>query len=139
MNKRILVLVVLVSVLAVSCNKDDEPDYIPPGPYANGAFISNEGTFGLNNASVSFYDFVKDSVFNGIYSSVNGRPLGRLLQSVCTANGKAYMVLNMSDTVVVARADDFKETGIITGLKLPRYISVYNNKGYVTQWGKTVL
>jgi YVTN family beta-propeller protein len=58
-----------------------------------------------------------------------------LLQSMYAVNGKAYMMLNLSDTVAITDLNDFKETGTITGLSSPRYMSSYNNKGYITQWG----
>ncbi|MCX6306830.1 MAG: hypothetical protein NT040_17830 [Bacteroidetes bacterium] len=125
----------LITTLIPGCKKDDPPVYVPAEPYANGAFISNEGTYGQANASVSFYDFAGDSVRNSIFTTVNNRPLGQLLQSTYAVNGKVYMVLNLSDTVVVASAGDFKEAGVFTGLSSPRYMTSFNNKGYVTQWG----
>jgi hypothetical protein len=128
-----LLLVLLIS----GCVKDDDPAYIPTGPYANGAFISNEGTFGLANASVSFYDFAGDSIRNSIFNLVNKRPLGQLLQSMYTVSGSIYMILNLSDTVAIVNGFDFKQTGIITGLSSPRYMTSFNSKGYITQWGES--
>jgi YVTN family beta-propeller protein len=126
----------LLLVLSNACQKEDGPDYTPVWPFANGAFISNEGTFGQANASVSYYDYAGDSVTNNIFYTVNGHPLGQVLQSMHATGGKVYMVLNLSDTVVVANGNDFKETGIITGLSSPRYMTSYNGKGYITQWGE---
>ena len=134
-KRNIVIFALLVVVLTFSCKKKENPVYIPTGPYANGAFISNEGTFGLANASVSFYDFSKDSVINSIFTVVNGHPLGKVLQSISIADNKAYVVLNVSDSVVVTNADDFRETGVISGVSSPRYMTIYNNKGYLTQWG----
>jgi hypothetical protein len=127
----------LLVAIIQGCKKEDNVVYTPAGPYSNGAFVANEGTFGQANASVSFYDFAGDSVRNSIFSAVNGHPLGQLLQSMHAAGGKMYMILNLSDTVEVVSANDFKSTGIITGLSSPRYMTSYNNKGYVTQWGET--
>jgi YVTN family beta-propeller protein len=125
-----------MTTVITGCKKDDEPIYVPAGPFANGAFISNEGTFGQANASVSFYDFTGDSIRNSIYTLENNRPLGQVLQSMYTVNGKVYMMMNLSDTVAIAYADDFKNAGYITGLNSPRYMTSYSNKGYVTQWGE---
>jgi YVTN family beta-propeller protein len=135
-RQNIIVWALLIATLIFGCKKEDNPVYIPTGPYANGVFITNEGTFGQDNASVSFYDFAGDSVRNSIYETVNKHPLGQLLQSIYTVNGKVYMMLNISDTVAIANADDFKEAGTITGLNSPRYMTSYNNKGYITQWGE---
>ena len=123
-----------IIVLISGCKKD-ETVLIPAGPFANGAFISNEGTFGQSNASVSFYSFAGDSVRNSIFAAVNNHPLGQLLQSMYLINGKVYMILNLSDTVVIANAENFIETGIITGLNSPRCMTSSNRKGYITQWG----
>jgi hypothetical protein len=126
----------IIVVLSGGCRKTDNTNYTPTGPFANGAFISNEGTYGQSNASVSFYDFTGDSIRNSVFTAVNKHPLGQLLQSMYVANGKVYMILNLSDTVEVVNAKDFKETGIITGLNSPRYMTSYSNKGYITQWGE---
>ena len=132
-NLNSLYIALLAVLLISSCKKTDTPVYVP---YANGTFISNEGTFGLANASVSYYDFSADSVRNSIYSLVNHRPLGQLLQSIYLANGKAYMMLNVSDTIVITKVDDFKDAGYIPGFSMPRFMTSVGNKGYVTQWGE---
>ena len=131
-----LLAMFIVAVIS-SCKKEDNTVYKSAGPYANGAFISNEGTFGMANASVSYYDFAGDSVRNSIYTVVNKHPLGKLLQSIYITSGKAYMMLNLSDTVAVTTVDDFKATGTITGLNSPRFMTSYNNKGYISEWGET--
>ena len=130
------ILALLAFTMIVACKKEAPPAIITAGPYANGAFISNEGTFGQANASVSFYDYERDSVINSIFFIVNKHPLGQVLQSVYAANGKVYMMLNLSDSVAVANANDFTETGYITGLNSPRYMTSFNGKGYITQWGE---
>jgi YVTN family beta-propeller protein len=135
-RQNIIAWALLILTLIYGCKKEDDPVYIPAGPYANGVFIANEGTYGQDNASVSFYDFTGDSVRNSIFTTVNKHPLGQLLQSMYTISGSVYMMLNISDTVVIANADDFKQTGTITGLNSPRYMTSFNNKGYITQWGE---
>ena len=134
-NLNIIIAAMLIVVLISSCNKGDKPYVTPPGPFANGAFISNEGTFGVDNASVSYYDFSADSVRNSIYSVVNNHTIGQVLQSIYIVNGMAYMMMNLSDSVVIATVGDFKAAGSIKGLSSPRYMTSYNNKGYITQWG----
>jgi len=125
-----------VSMLMTACVKEQDPVFIIQGPYAKGVFISNEGTFGQSNASVSFLSFSGDSIRNNIYGTVNKRLLGQVLQSMYSVNGKVYMVLNLTDTVAVAMSEDFKEAGFVGGLKSPRYMTSINGKGYITQWGE---
>ncbi len=127
----------LLVVLSNACEKEDNPEYSPVWPYANGAFISNEGTFGQANASVSYYDYSGDSITNYIFTKENDQSLGRVLQSMYYVSGNVYMVLNLSDTVAVANGHDFKRTGTITGLSSPRYMTSFNGKGYITQWGES--
>jgi hypothetical protein len=69
----------LIFLFISGCKKYEETVYNRPAPYAHGAFISNEGTFGQANASVGFYDFAGDSVRNSIFTTVNKIPLGQLL------------------------------------------------------------
>ena len=132
----LLAWALLVITLISGCKKTEETVYNRPAPYAAGAFISNEGTFGQANASVSFYDFAGDSVSNSIFRAVNKLPLGKLLQSMYTVNGKVYMVLNLSDTVVITDAGYFKDEGFIAGLSSPRYMCSTGGKGYISQWGE---
>ncbi|MDP1623734.1 MAG: hypothetical protein Q8M08_15515 [Bacteroidales bacterium] len=127
---------IILFTLIVGCKKNDDIVYNPAGPFSNGAFISNEGTFGQTNASVSFYDFNGDSVRKSVFATVNKHPLGQLLQSMYLVNNKVYMVLNLSDTIAVANGYDFQEAGYITGLSSPRYMTAFNGKGYITQWGE---
>ena len=131
-----LLWALLIIILVIGCKKENNPICVSAGPYANGAFIINEGTFGQTNASVSYYDFVGDSIRGSIFETVNKHPLGQLLQSMYSINGKVYMVLNLSDTVVIANAGDFKETGVISGLSSPRWMTSCGGKGYITQWGE---
>jgi YVTN family beta-propeller protein len=49
---------------------------------------------------------------------------------------KAYIIVNNSAKIEIADASTFKSTGVINGLKLPRYMAVLNNKAYVSCWVK---
>lgn len=124
--------VVLATLLLVSCSDDDSSG---SGQYGNGAFILNEGAYGNANASVSFIDFSTNLVENDIFSAVNGRPVGDVLQGAAISRGKIYMVLNNSGKVEVANSADFTQVATIEGLVNPRCVTVVNGKIYVTQWG----
>jgi YVTN family beta-propeller protein len=127
-----LISLVLLTV-AISCDKDDDAIN---GKYEKGVFISNEGTFGAGNGSVSFYSTSGDTVSNNIFYNENNRPLGDVVQSVSVYNNNAYMVVNASNKVEVVTYNDFVETGVISDLTLPRYFAgVSSDKGYITQWG----
>jgi YVTN family beta-propeller protein len=105
--------------------------------FSDGIFITNEGTFNTGNGSVSFYSYSADSVSNEIFKAINNRVLGDVVQSLTVNNNKAYIVVNGSNKIEVAQADDLIEFGVIENVTSPRYfIGVDNNKGYVTQWGE---
>lgn len=116
-----------------SCNDDDDKI---TGAYIDGAFITNEGGFGAGNGSVSYYSYDDDTLINNVFSTVNARVLGDVVQSITINNNVAYIVVNASNKIEVAQANSFKEKGVITDVTNPRYfIALDDEKGYVSQWG----
>ena len=117
----------------VSCKKDD-PEI--PGKYEKGILVSNEGPFMEGTGTISFYDPNSNSIENGIFQTVNGRPLGNIVQSVEVFNKRAYIVVNNASRVEVAEAGTFESIGVIEGLVSPRYfLGINSSKGYVSDWG----
>jgi len=126
-------LAVGTSVL-FACERSNEAT--PAGKYENGVLISHEGRFTGGTGTVSYYNRSSKTVENDIFETVNGRPLGNIVQSLNVHNGKAYIVVNNANRVEVADAKDFTSVGVITGLVLPRYfLPISDQKAYVSQWG----
>ena len=119
-----------LTLFITSCDKEESS-----GEYADGVFIANEGGFGNNNGSVSFYSYSADSVYNNIFYSVNNRSLGDVVQSVTVHNNKAYIVVNNSNKVEIADKNTFQEAGVISDVSLPRYLIAQGNTGYLSCWG----
>lgn len=135
-NRIFLGLCMATSLLVTSCsNDDDSPGIDETGDFANGMFILNEGNFGSNNASVSFYG--NDGVLSdNIFQSVNGEDLGDTAQSMLLDDERAYIVLNVSNTIEVVNRYTFESLGTVSnGLVNPRYMVIENGKGYVSNWG----
>ncbi len=135
--KKIIFLNLLVffvsTLLFQSCDKDE---YTPKGIYDGGVFISNEGTFGQGNASVSFYSIAGDSVVNNIFEKANNRTLGDVVQSLYVFNDKAYICVNASNKIEIADQYNFNELGVINELPSVRYfIGNDAGKGYASVWG----
>jgi YVTN family beta-propeller protein len=127
-------LFIFLSVFVTACDKDDDTI---SGIYSDGVLITNEGTFGAGNGSVSFYTYRGDSLVNNVYSNTNNRALGDVVQSLTVYNNNAYIVVNASNKIEVVQDYDFKETGVISDLTNPRYfIGINKSKGYVSQWGE---
>ena len=101
--------------------------------FSRGVFIINEGNFLANNASISFYDPLLDSVYNQVFYHVNQSPLGDVANSMTLWNGKAYVPVNNSGRIYIMDPASMKYLGKITGLTSPRYIEVISHdKAYVT-------
>lgn len=134
--KTIRHLLITVSALALisitSCKKDD-PEI--PGKYERGVLITNEGPFMDGTGTVSYYDTKNKSIENGIFHTVNNRPLGNIVQSLEVFNKRAYIVVNNAAKVEVAEAGSFESIGVIEGLTSPRYfLGINSSKGYVSDW-----
>ncbi len=128
-----LIMLSLSIILFQSCDKDD---YTPKGIYDGGVFISNEGTFGQGNGSVSYYNFTGDSVVNNIFEKANNRTLGDVVFSVSLFNEKAYICVNASNKIEVAGQYNFNELGVIDTLPMVRhFIGNDATKGYASVWG----
>lgn len=56
-----------------------------------------------------------------------------LAQSFYIANDKAYIVVNNSNKVEVVNANTF-ESNFMIDAALPRYFTIFNGKGYLTEW-----
>ncbi len=134
--RKLLLLLVLFSTLAIQSCDDDEPDPVLPGEA--GFFVVNEGGFPTDNTSISFYDRERDEVTNDIFFSVNGEKLGIQAQSLSVFEGKAYIMVQGSNKIEVINADDYKRIATITeDIESPRYfLAISSTKAYVSDWGE---
>jgi hypothetical protein len=133
MKRNVILLAALFAFSAfglVSCDNDDSE----PGRFEKGAFVLNEGAFNNSNASVSWVNYNTDSTVNGVFESVNKRPLGDVLQSAIKSKGKIYLVVNNSGKVEVVNSTDFMQAGVIENLNNPRYAAVADDNIYISQW-----
>jgi YVTN family beta-propeller protein len=97
-------------------------------------YVTCEGNFLSNNASVSLYDIESGTVADDIYKSQNNNAaLGDVCQSMCKANNNYYLVINNSGKIVVVSSDNFKLKTTISGFTSPRYVlPVTYQKAYVS-------
>ena len=98
-----------------------------------GVFITCEGNFGWDNASLSFYDPAARSVENEIFIRANGMKLGDVAQSMTLHKGRGYVVVNNSGAVYVIDPATFRVSGVIEGVVSPRNIHFPNDTtAYIT-------
>ena len=129
-------------------------DSVRTEPYESGVLVLEEGAFKKGNASISLLNAQTGAVTApNIFSAVNDRPLGDVLQSYTEIGGRGYLVVNNSDKVEVVESSTFRNIGtIVKGINAtqlpveqPRYMvaappqSGQYLKAYVSCWGgKTV-
>lgn len=121
-----------VAIFFAGCEETDEG---PKGDFVDGVLIVNEGNFGKGNGTISHFNRSTKEVQHDVFGTVNsGKALGDIVQSMFVWEDKAYIVVNNSNRVVVANANTLEEITTISNLSLPRFMTVANGRGYVTEW-----
>ena len=131
-----LMTLALTLLLGGSCDDKDDPVVCTtlPDPSERVVFITNEGNFQFGNSSLSRYDIAEGTVFNRIFESVNGQPLGDVLQSMKIFEDRMYLVVNNSSKIEVVDLQSTASLGTITGFNSPRYIlPLSSEKAYVSE------
>jgi hypothetical protein len=129
----------LTSALLTACGDNLYQSAVPddePGRYDTGIFIVNEGPFN-GTGGITWHNPANGETVQDVFGLENGgAALGQFVQSLCLHEGKAYIVVNGANKVVVVDAATFKYEGEITGLALPRFfLPIDENTAYVSQWG----
>ncbi|WP_298345217.1 DUF5074 domain-containing protein [uncultured Algibacter sp.] len=133
---KLLLLTFSIGLFFTSCTNDDDTPVLPRGDYENGLLISHEGSFTDGVGTVSFISDDFTTVEHNIFSNVNGRTLGTVVQSMVFNGDLAYIISNVSNRIDIVNRYTFESVATIdTGLSNPRYMAVSNGKGYVTNWG----
>lgn len=99
-----------------------------------GYILVNEGQFGKSNGSISFIDVNGASIVNDIYYIQNGGLLGGdVFQSIQFNDGKAFLVINNSNKIVIVDSTTFEFIEEYTGISSPREILFSDTKSFITQ------
>jgi DNA-binding beta-propeller fold protein YncE len=127
--KRLILLSFALTLLLAACSEDNgtNPPITPQGP--RGLYILNEGNFQRGNATLSFYMPDSNIVYNDLFQSVNGRPLGDVGNSITIHDGLAYLVINNSHRIEVIDVNTHKSVGTIASAAgaSPRQIAFSSN------------
>lgn len=121
-------MILCASYLFASCVKDKpNPDVkIFPSNLSQGVVVLNEGSYGNNNADISYIDLKTQEVSNSLFKIVNGHSLGDVAQHIALVNGRYYVCINNSNKIVVLDTSDFSEVQTITTIDYPRYMVQYS-------------
>lgn len=127
-----------------SCDPDNEGPGGVPAPAGTGAnvYIVNEGQFNTPNGAISLFSKTSNTVVdNNLFTSVNGRPLGDVVQSMTVIGDRGYIVVNATGKVEVVTMANFRQVATIKrfsatdSLRQPRYLIAVNaEKAYLTEW-----
>jgi YVTN family beta-propeller protein len=132
-----LFLFLCVTLCLVSCKKDETSSY--KGPFNDGILISNEGPFQTGSGTITYYNPGNNLLEQDIFESINGKPLGNVVQSISIYNSNAYVIVNNAAKVEVVDDTTFQSLATITGFQLPRYfLGINSKKAYVTDWAGLV-
>ncbi len=126
-------LLVALTVFALSCSEEDEPSIQSTGDI----YIVHEGAFGSSNATIGVYNTNDTSYVATAFENANGFFIGDVLQHVAVTGEVAYGVLNGSNKVEAFSLGDLKTVETLTDslIDKPRYMAIEGDMAYVTIWG----
>ncbi len=129
-------------VVIFSCKKDNNPATVIP-PAKLGAYVLNQGLYGANNTTFTYYDFSTSTAVTDYFRNVNGFGLGDTGSDFILYGSKIYIVINNSGYVAVAKTLNavfldtisFTNSGVNRG---PENIVASGGKIYVSSTDGTV-
>ncbi|HLX13210.1 MAG TPA: YncE family protein [Bacteroidota bacterium] len=125
-----LILLVISGLLSYGCsnNSPSGPSNIVP-PSTKGVYVVNEGNFGHNNATLTFYVPDSQKAYQDVFAAVNGRGLGDTGNDILIHSGKAYIVVNNSQKIEVINIANNVSVGTVTipGSRSPYKLAILND------------
>jgi YVTN family beta-propeller protein len=94
-------LTILFMFFILSCKKDQITPAAAP-KVTTGVFTLDQGLYGANNTSVTYYDFNSQTATTDYFKNVNGFGLGDTGSDFIIYGGKLYIVINNSGYIAVA-------------------------------------
>lgn len=137
MNLSKLGLSLALLLLIVFTNACKPEDATPLTDYSTGVLIINEGAFQTGTGTINHYnrqDAATDDIF-GIEN--NKEALGNIVQSMTIYNGKAYIMVNNANKMVIVDSKTFKNPQTITGITYPnQFLPIDATRAYISEWGE---
>jgi YVTN family beta-propeller protein len=142
MKNKLSSLAIALLVILFSCKKDDVSPPITP-KITTGVYTLNQGLYGANNTSITYYDFATSTPTTDYFRSANGFGLGDTGSDFFIYGSKLYIVINNSGYVAVVNSLNakfldtisFKNAGVNRG---PENITGAGGKVFVTSTDGTV-
>ena len=123
----------VLTLSAVSCSKDDA-ETPPIVPTTNNVYITNEGKFGNNNATLTSYNPVKKVATQNVFQAINGQGLGDTTQDMIIYGGKMYIAVYGSQVIFVTdrQGKIIDKVKLASNAKQPRNFTIHNGSVYVS-------
>ncbi len=142
-KNKLSLLAAAVTAFFFSCTKDHNTTPPAPPKVTTGLFVLNQGVYGANNTTLTYYDFGTSTATTDYFKKVNGFGLGDTGSDFIIYGGKMYIVMNVSGYVAVANSVtakfmdtiDFKNAGVNRG---PENVVASGNKVFVSSTDGTV-
>ena len=112
---------------------------VPGADYSKGCLIINEGWFGHESGSISFYNYEKNSIEHWCYKNQNfGDVLGVTSQSATLWNGKLYVCSKEDNQLVVMDPKTLyaeNSCGKLANYQAYEFIGLNDDYGVITHGG----
>lgn len=149
MKKNIFWIISLCGLLFSGCIKENpknentgEPSEFLTGIEA--IMILNQGTFNMNNASISYYDVENRTLLQDYFTYQNNRQLGDVANDIKMYGQKIYIIVNNSSQLEVMdiKGKSIKQMPLFNANqepRQPRNITFHQGKAYVCSFDGTVV
>lgn len=130
-------LAAVTALAAVSCTKQENN---PKPQGATGYYVLNNGSFKMNNSSVTVYNSDEKVTAAGVFASANGKGLGDTAQDILVSGDDVFISVNVSKIIFVTDRDLKIKKEIVAKLPdgtalSPRYLAQGpEGKVYVTYY-----
>jgi hypothetical protein len=123
-----LFIALAITVVLASCHKDKiVQNSGTPVPVRAGVYILNQGEFGEDNSTLTYYNYASKQLIPDYFAQANpGKQLGDTGNDIEIYGSKMYIVVNNSNVVDVANA----KTGVLIGqIQINQGRSIVFNQG----------
>jgi hypothetical protein len=123
-----LLLATTLTVSVTGCDLTGSEDDGGSTVATTGAYIGNQGNFGDGNGSLSFFDPETRRVESSAITGLNS-----IVQGIAVRDTSLYVMANSAGRIDVYSSEDLSQTGQLTGLNGPRYLTFAGpSMAYVT-------
>lgn len=129
-----------LGLMFTACNDDEvvENGKAEEQKVLDGAFLINEGTMGLNNASVTYYDKAKGTVVADSKLSALGDVAN---DALLAQNKKLYVALSSSQSLAIVQGENLDDINVkqVSLEFQPRYMAEKDGYLYISCYGGNIL